>query len=67
MENNGAWSMSRLAPDDADYVGWLCLIQKRDRDPGLLARGVSFWVSAVIVFFGFWSFIAVAALIAHAL
>jgi hypothetical protein len=66
-EDGGTWRMSRVMTDDAEYAGWLCVVQDRDRDPGLLARGMSFWVSAVLVLFGIWAFVVVAALVARAL
>jgi hypothetical protein len=63
----GAWRMSRVAIEDAGYAEWLRIIQERDRDPGLLARGVSFWVSAVLVLCGLWAFFIIAVLVARAL
>ncbi len=66
-DSGGKWRMSRVGVDDDAYAEWLRTIQERDRDPGLLARGVSFWVSAVLVFFGFWSFVVITALVLRAL
>ncbi len=66
-EDGGAWRMSRVTTDDVDYAKWLRFIQDRDRDPGLLARGVSFWASALLVLVGVWVFFIVAVLVARAL
>jgi hypothetical protein len=47
-EANG-WRMSRLDPDDATYAQWLRAVQDRDREPGPIERGVSFWLAGVLV------------------
>ncbi len=61
------WRMSRVTTDDPEYAEWLRFVQDRDRDPGLLARGVSFWASALLVLVGIWAFFIVAVLVARAL
>jgi hypothetical protein len=45
--------MARLVPDDAAYARWLRVVQDRDREPGPIERGISFWISGVLVFFAF--------------
>jgi hypothetical protein len=45
--------MARLVPDDAAYARWLRVVQDRDREPGAIERGISFWISGVLVFFAF--------------
>ena len=62
-----AWRMSRVTTDDAEYAKWLRFVQDRDRDPGLLARGMSFWASALLVLVGIWAFLVVVVLVARAL
>ncbi len=51
-DGDGGWQMSRVAPEESDYAGWLKVVQRRDRGPGPLARSLSFWIAAVIVFLG---------------
>ena len=51
----GNWSMSRFTPNQTGYADWLAFVQKRDRSPSLLTRGLSFWLTGVLVvglFFG---------------
>jgi hypothetical protein len=62
--DGGGWRISRVTPGDVEYADRLCEVQDQDRRPGLLARGVTFWLSAVVVWFGL---IAVAAVLAHVL
>lgn len=50
--NGGGWQMSRVHPDDAEYADWLCEVQDQEREPGMLERGLAFWVSGVLLFFG---------------
>lgn len=64
--DRGEWKMSRVAVDDDGYAEWLRTIQQRNREPGLLARGVSFWASAGLVFFGFWMFVVILAFVLRA-
>jgi hypothetical protein len=66
-EESGAWRMSRITTDDVEYAEWLSYVQDRDRNPGLLARGISFRVSALLVLVGIWVFLIVAVLIGRAL
>ena len=51
---NGAWKITRLAPDAPGYARWLSFVQKRDRGPGVLARGIGFWSAAILVLVGTW-------------
>jgi hypothetical protein len=66
LKDGGAWRISRVVPDQAEYADWLCAIQERERGPGLLERGVSFWVSAGLVLLAFWPAVIVIALVARA-
>jgi hypothetical protein len=57
-----------VVPDDAEYASWLEAVQRGNREPGLLARGVSFWLAGVLVFFGFVLFLMILSLLlTHAL
>ena len=66
VKDGGAWRMSRVVPDQAEYAEWLCETQERERGPGLLERGVSFWVSAGLVLLAFWAVVFVIVLVARA-
>jgi len=66
-EHGGDWRVRRVVSDDAEYAKWLAAIQERDRQPGLLERGVSFWFGGNLVFFGFWFVVVTLLLLARAL
>jgi hypothetical protein len=68
VKEDGAWRVQRVVPDDAEYASWLEAVQRGNREPGLLARGVSFWLAGVLVFFGFVLFLMILSLLlTHAL
>lgn len=48
----GDWSISRFTPDQTCYADWLAFVQERDRGPRLLTRGLSFWLTGVLVVVG---------------
>jgi hypothetical protein len=60
----GGWSISRFTPEQEGYADWLTVVQQRARQPGLLARGVSFWLTGVLVVVGLFFAIALLSLLA---
>ena len=64
--DGGGWRMSRMHPDDDEYADWLRELQDEQRGPGLLERGVKFWLAGVLLFLGAIGGAMLIALLTHA-